>query len=105
MPNEKFEKLNDYTLLVTTDFQDWSNEKLRRIFNFQSRQVSEIFIQSSSNATANSMTTTRFSELDSLDEVRAMHAVLSQKGGKPPAPEDLLDGPTKPALKSPALRA
>lgn len=87
MPNtEVYEKLNDYTISVTSDFerQSGADPELRRIFNFKARQVTTIFSQWASNAVANSVTIQKFSELDSLEEAELMWKKLKDMGGSPP---------------------
>jgi len=97
---EVFEKLNDYTLSVRTDFdhQKQADPCLRRIFNFKARQVTDIYSMWYSSGISTQMQTQRFSDLDSLDEVFDMHARLKSLGGNPPpidAPRGL---PGKPGL-------
>lgn len=87
MANEEiYEKLNDYTLSVTTDFerQERADPELRRIFNFRAQQVTTIFSQWYSSSVSNSMSIQKFSELDSLDEVELMWQKLKAMGGNPP---------------------
>lgn len=100
---EIFEKLNDYTLSVTTDFerQGQADPELRRIFNFRARQVTTIFSQWYGAGVSNTMNIKNFSELDSLDEVELMRQKLRQLGGNPPAViggEQALD---KPSIRQP----
>ena len=93
---ETFEKLNDYTLSVRTNFshQAESDPVLRRIFNFRAAQITEIYSVWYSEAVSTSMLQTRFSDLDSQDEVELMRDKLRALGGKPPdsAPPRSLPG-------------
>lgn len=102
---ETYEKLNDYTLSVSTDFArlDGADPELRRIFNFRARQVTHIFSQWYGSGVSNSMVIQKFSELDSHDEVALMHGKLVELGGRPPDLADLLPQ-DKPAIRSSALR-
>jgi hypothetical protein len=87
MANEEiYEKLNDYTLSVTNDFerQERADPELRRIFNFKAQQVTTIFSQWYSSSVSNSMAIQKFSELDSLEEVELMRSKLKELGGDPP---------------------
>jgi hypothetical protein len=105
MPNqEHYEKLNDYTLSVTNDFdrQSGADPELRRIFNFKARQITSIFSQYSGGGVSNTMTVQNFSDLDSLAEVELMHQKLKEQGGAPP---DLSEKPAKPASPRSALQA
>ena len=93
MPNEEtFEKINDYTLSVTTDFtrQAQADPELRRIFNFQARQVTNIYSMWYRDGISTAMQIQRFSDLDSLDEVETMHKKLCELGGQPPGLPDIL---------------
>lgn len=99
---ETFEKLNDYTLSVTTDFgrMHKADPELRRIFNFAAQDITTIYSMWYSTAVSASLHVQKFSELDSLDEVEMMHAKLCEMGGKPPAlPQGEKLG--KPALRTP----
>lgn len=89
---EIFEKLNDYTLSVTFDFarQAQADPELRRIFNFQSRQITSIYSMWYSSGLSTTMQVQRFSDLDSLDEVQTMHQKLCDLGGSPPALSQIL---------------
>lgn len=84
---EVFEKLNDYTLSVVNDFSrmDQADPELRRIFNFAARNITSIYSMWYGSAVTSNMTVTKFSELDSLDEVQMMHSKLCALGGNPPA--------------------
>jgi len=104
MPNnEVYEKLNDYTLSVSNDFerQSSADPELRRIFNFKARQVTTVFSQWYSHSVANSMVIQKFSELDSMEEVELMWGKLKELGGNPP--ELSPPGLPKASLKPPAL--
>lgn len=95
---EIYDKINDYTLSVVTDFnrQAEADPELRRIFNFKARQVTNIFSQWYSAGVSNSMVIQKFSELDSLDEVAEMHKRLRDMGGNPPPLEqDALGKPSR----------
>lgn len=95
---EVFEVLNDYTLSVTNDFQRGgdSDPELRRIFNFRARQITNVFSMWYGEGMSTNMQIQKFSELDSLDEVREMHRMLCNKGGNPPSMEDILNPISKP---------
>jgi len=99
---EIYEKLNDYTLSVTTDFgrQAGADPELRRIFNFKARQVTTVFTQWYSSSVANSMAIQKFSELDSLEEVELMWDKLKEMGGNPP---ELASTLPKTPFKPPSL--
>jgi hypothetical protein len=94
---ETFEKLNDYTLSVATAFSIHSSADplLRRIFNFNARQVTEIYSMWYGEGTSSSMQSRNFSDFDSQDEIALMHKKLREMGGHPPA----LDGLLKPLRK------
>ena len=83
---ETFEKLNDYTLSVRTDFshQTETDPTLRRIFNFRAQQVTEIYSTWYRDGISTSMVQSRFSDLDSRDEVELMRGKLRELGGNPP---------------------
>jgi hypothetical protein len=106
---EIFEKLNDYTLSVTNDFerQAQADRELRRIFNFKARQVTTIFSQWFGHAVSNTMDVKNFSQLDSLEEVELMRRKLIDLGGRPPVTiegEQSLDKPSiLPAGRPPRL--
>lgn len=96
---EIFEKLNDYTLSVTTDFdrQSSADPELRRIFNFKARQVTTIYSQWYHAGVSNTMDIKNFSQLDSLEEVELMRRKLIDLGGRPPVAiegEQSIDKPT-----------
>lgn len=101
MANEEvFEKLNDYTISATLDFDrmERADSELRRIFNFKAQQVTDIYSMWYSQAVTSSMTTQKFSELDSLDEVKLMHKKLIELDGRPPALPESADGLGKPRI-------
>ncbi len=83
---ETFEKLNDYTLSVRTNFthQVESDPTLRRIFNFRAQQVTEVYSIWYRTSVSSNMVQTRFSDLDSQDEVELMRGKLRELGGNPP---------------------
>jgi negative regulator of replication initiation len=83
---EVFEKLNDYTISATHDFarQEQADPELRRIFNFAAQNITTIYSMWYSRSVTSSMHVEKFSDLDSLDEVRRMHAKLHEMGGHPP---------------------
>jgi hypothetical protein len=95
---EVFEKLNDYTLSVTNDFarQSGADPELRRIFNFRARQVTNIYSMWDNAGVTTSMQIQKFSELDSLDEVCAMHKKLCELDGNPPGLPDIVQPVGKP---------
>lgn len=101
--DEVYEKLNDYTLSVTTDFQrnSGSDPELRRIFNLRARQITSIFSQYVSGGVGNSMMVQKFSELDSLDEAELMRQKLIELKGTPPEIQPALD---KPTVRGPSLQ-
>ncbi len=100
--SEVFEKLNDYTLSVVNDFSrmDQADPELRRIFNFAAHNITTIYSMWYGSAVTSNMTVTKFSELDSLDEVQMMHGKLSALGGNPPA-LPAVDKLEKSALRAP----
>ncbi len=102
---EVFEKLNDYTLSVVNDFTRMAqaDPELRRIFNFKARQVINIYSMWYSNGIGTQMQVQKFSELDSLDEVKDMHRKLCEMGGNPPGLPDIVAPVPKPGPKSLSL--
>jgi len=100
---EIFEKLNDYTLSVTNDFerQEQADPELRRIFNFKARQVTTIFSQWYSAGVANNMDVKNFSQLDSLEEVELMRRKLIDLGGNPPSVVEGEQSLDKPSIRQP----
>lgn len=100
---EIFEKLNDYTLSVTTDFhrQASADPELRRIFNFKARQVTTIFSQWYSHSVGNAMDVKNFSQLDSLEEVEFMRQKLRELGGNPPSVIEGEQSIDKPSIRPP----
>ena len=100
---EHFEKLNDYTLSVTTDFerQAQADPELRRIFNFKARQVTTIFSQWYGSGVSNTMDVKNFSQLDSLEEVELMRRKLRELGGNPPAVIEGEQSLDKPSIRQP----
>lgn len=95
---EVFEKLNDYTLSVVNDFgrMGKADPELRRIFNFKARQVTSIYTMWYSTAISTNMQVQKFSDLDSLDEVKDMHKKLCELGGNPPGLPDIVSPVNKP---------
>jgi hypothetical protein len=89
--SEIYEKLNDYTLSVTLDFerQDRADPELRRIFNFRARQVTSIYSMWYGASVTSSMHVQNFSELDSLEEVELMRKKLLDMHGNPPSAGEL----------------
>lgn len=109
---EDFEKMNDYTLRVTSVLysakKDHHNTiekrdvELTRIFNFESAQVTTIGTSatvtmpkpgySGGSGVSDSMqvTITDFADISSTTELARMHAKLKKLGGKPPALEEVL---------------
>lgn len=109
---EDFEKVNDYTLRVTSVLYSakkdhrTTNEsrdvELTRIFNFESAQITTIGTSatvtipkpgySGGSGASDSMqvTITDFADLPSTTELARMHAKLKKLGGKPPALEEVL---------------
>jgi hypothetical protein len=102
---EVFEKLNDYTLSVTNDFQRnaQADPELRRIFNFEARQITNVYSMWYGNGVSSNMQVQKFSELDSLDEVARMHAKLCELGGNPPGLPEVLKPIPKPGSKTLSL--
>lgn len=94
--DEVFEKLNDYTLSTYVDFdhQKQADPTLRRIFNFEARQVTTIFSMWYGASVTSALDVKNFSALDSLAEVERMRGKLIALGGHPPALEsgDALPG-------------
>jgi hypothetical protein len=103
--DEAFEKLNDYTLSVTNDFQRMAqaDPELRRIFNFEARQVTNIYTMWYGSGISTNMQIQKFSELDSLDEVKRMHQKLCDLGGDPPGIAEILSPVNKPPGKQLSL--
>lgn len=109
---EDFEKVNDYTLRVSSVLysakKDHHNTiekrdiELTRIFNFESAQVTTIGTSatvtmpkpgySGGSGVSDSMqiTITDFADLSSTLEIARMHGKLKELGGKPPALEEVL---------------
>ena len=118
-----FRKIDEYTLQAITPLgekDEWGNARIRRIFNFQARDVTTLYerggkvdykIPGNSNyvekaaaamAVTSSMTQRSFSDFDSMEEIIAMHAKLKSLGGTPPAIDDLVNTlPKKPAKLTP----
>lgn len=87
MKNEEiYEKINDYTLSVVTDFGRMysADPELRRIFNFRAQQVTTIYSMRYSQTVSSNMHIQNFSEFDSLDEVEQMRKKLLEMNGTPP---------------------
>lgn len=61
---------------------------LTRIFNFESRQVTTIYndwiVAGNGSGVSSQMHVQNFSEVESQDEIRSMHAKLKEEGGNPP---------------------
>lgn len=109
---EDFEKMNDYTLRVTSVLYSAKKDhyntiekrdvELTRIFNFESAQVTTIGTSatvtmpkrgySGGSGVSDSMqvTITDFADLPSTTELARMHAKLKKLGGNPPALEETL---------------
>lgn len=114
---EKFKKLNDYTLQVSVDMSPEDSDisyhthrersALTRVFNFRAAQVTTIMQQSSyiacsyhyeggaGVANASQMSVQNFDDVQSQMEIDFMHAKLKELGGKPPALEQLRGGLNK----------
>ncbi len=96
---EKFEKMNDYTLLVSSDLSRVAGylhggRVLTNIFNFQTRQKTTIYDHVISYNTqmsvASQMQIENFKDIECKDEVIAMHEKLRELGGNPPDMPDIL---------------
>ena len=87
---EVFEKLNDYTLstYVSFDLQKQADPTLRRIFNFEARQVTTIYSMWYRDGISSSVDIKNFSALDSQQEIERMRGKLVELGGSPPPPDD-----------------
>ncbi|MDE1152971.1 MAG: hypothetical protein PW788_10580 [Micavibrio sp.] len=118
-----FKKLDEYTLQATTEIpqaaNEWGKPRLSRIFNFLSREVITLYERGGQteytqpgngsyssksafdSAVTSSMTVRSFSDLDSADEVIAMHARLTHLGGRPPKIDDITKEMPKLRLKRP----
>ena len=90
MADEKFEKINDYTLSVKTELgnnANWSHG-ITRLFNFKAAQVTTIFREwisgSSGPSVTSQMHVQNFGDVESQDEIRDMRARLIDQGGNPP---------------------
>lgn len=97
---EKFTKLNDYTLRVTAEERSgYRREGYTKLFNFLARQVTTtqrdwLFEDRGSSAAGEAAmaTATRvesFDELPGFGEVELMHQKLVDLDGKPPALDDI----------------
>ena len=104
MHDKTFTKEDDYTLLVvTTDttplrsYGSYNTEKvsnLTRTFNFMAAQVTTVIHDSlfeshgehsgGSAAVSTQMIIQNFSDIDSKEEIKLMHAKLVELGGHPP---------------------
>ena len=105
---ETFEALNDYTLGTTVTLGSTSSwaRGITRLFNFKAQQVTTVSFEwmsnSNGNAVANTTSVQNFADVESKDEIRAMHAKLLELNGKPPAIEDILPDTGKKNLRLPA---
>lgn len=78
-----------HILRVENSLSSQSNfaRSLTRVFNFQSRQVTTIYndwiVTSSGSSVSSQMHVQNFSEVESQDEIRAMHRKLKEQGGDP----------------------
>lgn len=112
-----YRKLNDYTLKATdslADNDEWGAPKLSRIFNFKSQQVTTLYERGGvkdykiprsgssysaetgyTAAVTGSVQIQNFSDIESDEEIATMHRILVEKGGKPPAVENVLLRPGK----------
>lgn len=107
---EEFSKVNDHTLLAEqtigtgTASNNW-DRRLSRLFNFKSGQVTTLFTEwltySSGPSNSSQMQVQNFSDIQSKDEIREMHAKLKELGGNPPDIEELLGGTNKTRLSAP----
>mgnify|MGYP000944811321 CR=1 FL=1 len=112
---EKFTKLNDYTLRVTAEERSgYRREGYTRLFNFLARQVTTtyrdwLFEDRGSNAAgeaAMSATTfvESFDDLPGTGEVALMHGKLKALGGNPPALDSVLPDRLHKKPGTPGLR-
>ena len=70
------------------------------------RQMTNIYMRRADGVTSN-METQKFRDMESLDEVRDMHAKLREIGGKPPELEDyekIINAGTTRAIKVEPLK-
>lgn len=87
-------KDNDYTLRVHTEELSNTNHSrsITRLFNFKAAQVTtlarEWIGQSYGVGSSSNMIIQNFSDIESKDEIREMHAKLVELGGTPPEPDD-----------------
>lgn len=103
-----YSKEDDYTLLAVSNVPEGG--KLCRYFNFAAGEITTVYHQkaemkntegqayreysistSVSVALTSQMSTRKFSELDSFNEIALMHAELVKRGGKPPLLEDIIN--------------
>lgn len=116
---EELTKDNDYTISVVRKGENSHdgvrfNSRITRSFNFLAAQVTtttrDITYQGggyqSGGSSGVSTTTTmqRFDEFQSDAEIRLMHLRLVALGGNPPALDDILPAPAKPALAAPSVK-
>jgi hypothetical protein len=110
---ETFTKENDYTLgqhwSEATDHGDYTVDKVKlsRYFNFLSCQVTTLFREkltepgtndvAGMGALTSQLKIQNFSDIESPNEIRLMHAKLLEQEGKPPPLDEVLKTVSKPA--------
>jgi hypothetical protein len=97
---------NDYTLRVhAEEFTNASHSRsITQLFNFKAAQVTTLareWISVSGVTSSTQMIIQNFSDIESKEEIREMHAKLVALGGKPPSLEDILPGMDGKKLLSP----
>ncbi len=121
-PREEYVKDNDYTVSVSQTREKVLAESyfplkavsaITRTFNFLAQQVTtttrDFIYQSAAHnyggSSGVSVTTNiqNFADIQSPEEIALMHARLTDLGGKPPALDNMLTGPS--ALAKPKLKA
>lgn len=107
MNQESFSVENPYTLRVDREYYSATSHSrgITREFNFKARQVTTVYhdrMRTSNGVSVTSqMAVQNFRDIEGTDEIREMHAKLTQLGGKPPAIDDLLGTPGKTRLSVP----
>lgn len=118
MPQERFEKENDYTLshVRETSSRDDNvrlKSSLKRTFNFLAAQVitttQEVVYEPAgyesggSAAIATTTTIQNFNDVQFSDEIKLMHAKLIEMDGHPPSLEEIFPEPLKKPRFDPAI--
>lgn len=99
-------KDNGYTLRVhTEDFTNAHHSRsITQLFNFKAAQVTTLareWISVSGVTSSTQMNIQNFSDIESKEEIREMHAKLVELGGTPPALDDILPGMDRKKAVSP----